>query len=116
MWPLLVVAFDPEIEIVLQLLDRGIKLLAEGDAVELVKDGLVEALSDTIRLRALRLGPRMVDILDREIKLVVVMLGIAEYSVPRSVNTRESLTSFSSKKGTTRSFKRSAAVMAVLRS
>src|SRR5271166_253567 len=77
MRPLLVVAIDPEIEIVLQVRDRGIELLAEGDAVELIEDGLVEALSDAIRLRALRLGPRMVDVLDGEIKLVFVMLGIA---------------------------------------
>ena len=76
MRPLLVVGFDPGVEVVLQARDRGIGLLAEGDAVELIEDGLVEALSDAIRLRALRLGPRMVDVLDREIKLVVVMLGI----------------------------------------
>ena len=77
MRPLLVVAFDPKIKIVLQLLDRCIELFSEGDAVELVEDCLVEALSDAVRLRALRLGPVMIDVLDRKIKLVVVMLWIA---------------------------------------
>src|SRR3984893_1239627 len=37
--------------------------------------------------------------------------GLPQYSVPRSVRIRESFTSLSSKKGTTRSFKRSAAVI-----
>ena len=65
MGPLLVVAFDPEIKIVLQLLDRRIELFSEGDA-ELVEDCLVEALSDAVRLRALRLGPGMINVLDRK--------------------------------------------------
>ena len=77
MGPLVIVGFDPEIEIVLQVRDRGIELLAEGDAVELIEDCLVETLSDAVRLRALRLGPGMIDVLDRKIKLVFVMLGIA---------------------------------------
>ena len=37
----------------------------------------MEALSNAIRLRTLRLGSRMINILHREIKLVFVMLGIA---------------------------------------
>ena len=37
----------------------------------------MEALTDAIRLRALRLGPRMIDILHRKIELLFVMLGIA---------------------------------------
>src|SRR6516165_11579690 len=48
MWPLVIVGFDPEIEIVLQVRDRGIELLAEGDAVKLIEDCLVEALADSI--------------------------------------------------------------------
>src|SRR3984893_1445364 len=77
MWPFLVVAIDPFIKIGLQGLDRSVELLAERDTVELVEDGLVKALDNAIRLWALRLGPRMVNVFHREIKLVVVMLGIA---------------------------------------
>jgi hypothetical protein len=43
-----------------QLVDRTIHLLAEGDMIELVEYGLVEALADTIGLRALGFGARMI--------------------------------------------------------
>ena len=39
-----------KIEVDLQILDRGVDLLAEGDAVELVEHGLVEALDDAVGL------------------------------------------------------------------
>src|SRR3984893_5650685 len=66
MWPFLVVAPDPFIKIGLQGLDRSVELLAERDTVELVEDGLVKALDNAIRLWALRLGPRMVNVFHRE--------------------------------------------------
>ena len=53
MWPLLIVVVDPQIKIGLQLVDRTIHLFTEGDTVELVKHGLVKALTDAVRLRAL---------------------------------------------------------------
>src|SRR6202045_4267031 len=77
MWPFLVVAPDPFNQDRLQGLDRSVELLAERDTIELVEDGLVKALDNAICLWALRLGPRMVNVFHREIKLVVVMLGIA---------------------------------------
>src|SRR6266568_1530696 len=46
MWPRLIVFAKPQIKIDLQLVDRTIHLFAEGDAVELVEHGLVEALAD----------------------------------------------------------------------
>jgi hypothetical protein len=48
-----------------------------GDAVELVQHGFVEAFADAIGLRALSLGARVVDVLDREIELVLVPLWVA---------------------------------------
>src|SRR5262245_37646254 len=39
--------------------------------------GLVEAFTDAVRLRALGLGARVIDVLDREIELVLVPFGIA---------------------------------------
>ena len=62
--PFLIVALDPIIEIALQLADRAVDFLAEGDAVELVEHGLVEPLDDAsiryvIRRRlAVRLFPK----------------------------------------------------------
>ena len=51
--------------------------MRKGDAVKFVERGLVEAFTDTIGLRALGLGARVIDVLDREIQLVLVPLGIA---------------------------------------
>ena len=48
MGPRLIVFHDPGIQIGLQLVDRTIHLLAEGDAVELVEYRFVEALADAL--------------------------------------------------------------------
>jgi hypothetical protein len=63
--------------LILQLLDAIVELLAEGHAVELVQDGLVEALTDAVGLRALCLCPTVIDILDRQVELVLVAFGVA---------------------------------------
>ena len=46
MRPFLAVVPDPIIEVGLQAVDRRAELLAEGDAIELVKHGFVETLDD----------------------------------------------------------------------
>jgi hypothetical protein len=48
MGPLLVVLDQPAIQIGLQLVDRAVDLLAERDAVELVKQRAMKALADPI--------------------------------------------------------------------
>src|ERR1700722_18182894 len=65
MRPFLIVALDPAIKIDLEIGDRAVDLLAKGDTIELIEHRLVEPLDDAIRLRALGLGVRMVDILER---------------------------------------------------
>jgi Major intrinsic protein len=65
MWPRLVV-------IGLQLVDEMIYLFAERDPAELVEHCLVEALADTVRLRALALGGRVIDVLNREGEFILV--------------------------------------------
>src|SRR5262249_23826463 len=77
MWPCLIVFFDPRVQIRLQLVGRTIDLFAERNTIELVEHGLVQAFTDAIRLRALGLGARVIDVLDREIKLVLVPFGVA---------------------------------------
>ena len=57
-----IIFLHPPIQVGLQLLDGTIELLAEGHAVELIQDGLVEALTDAVGLRALGLRPRVVDV------------------------------------------------------
>src|SRR5208337_3646807 len=44
----------PDVEVGLQVVDRRVELLAEGDAIELVKHGFVETLLSGMRLVALR--------------------------------------------------------------
>ena len=39
--------------------------------------GFVEALDDAVGLRALGLGLAMVDVLDRQVELILVALGVA---------------------------------------
>jgi hypothetical protein len=46
--PFLAVVPDPIIEVGLQAVDRRAELLAEGDAIELVKHGFVETLDDAV--------------------------------------------------------------------
>src|ERR1700746_637728 len=53
---LLVVLEEPGVKVGLQLVDRLVDLLAEGDPVEFVEDGAMEALANTIGLRAFGLG------------------------------------------------------------
>jgi hypothetical protein len=53
MWPRLIIFPDPGIQIGLQLADRTIHLIAEGDTVELVEHSLVEAFANSIGLRLL---------------------------------------------------------------
>ena len=77
MRPRLIVFRDPAIQIGLQLVDRTIHLLSEGDTVELVEHSLVEAFADAVGLRALGFRARMIDILDREVEFVFVSLRVA---------------------------------------
>ena len=86
--PFLVVILDPIIEIALQLADRAVDFLAEGDAVELVERGLVEALTNSMRLRALGFGARVIDILDCEVELILMPLWIAAIFASRGRSVR----------------------------
>src|SRR5580700_7067045 len=77
MGPRLIVLVNPDIEIGLQLVDETIHLFAERDTVKLIEHGLVEALADTVGLRALGLSARVIDVLDREVEFVLLPLWIA---------------------------------------
>ena len=48
MGPFLIVALNPAIKIGLKVLDRGVDLLAKGDAIEFVEGRLVKALSNSV--------------------------------------------------------------------
>jgi hypothetical protein len=55
-----------------------IDLLAERHPIEFVEHGAMEALADAVGLRALRLGTSVVDVLDREIELVLRSYSLAK--------------------------------------
>ena len=69
---LLIVDEHPFIKVGLQDVRRVVELLSERDPVELIQQRLVEALANTVGLRALHLGAGVVDVLDSEIQLIFV--------------------------------------------
>src|SRR5207237_10802204 len=77
-WATIIVFDQPGVEVGLQLVNGVIDLLAERDPVELVQDSAMEALADSVRLWALGLGAAVIEVLDREIELVIVALGAAK--------------------------------------
>ena len=60
----IVVLDQPSVEIGLQLVDRVIDLLAERDPIKLVQDSAMEALADSIRLRAFSFGSAVINVFD----------------------------------------------------
>src|SRR5262245_42005430 len=91
---------QPGIEISLQLADAAVDLLAERDTIELIQYSAMEALTDSVRLRALGLGAAVVDVLDGEVDSYS-WLSLPQNSVPRSVSTRHRRMPCSSQNGTT---------------
>jgi transposase-like protein len=71
-----VVELEPLIQIGLQLFDRFVELLAKRHSIELVEHRFVKPLADPIGLRTLRLGARVIDVLQGQVQLVLVMLRI----------------------------------------
>ena len=86
----------------LQLIDRRVDLHAEGDAIDFVEHGFVEALDDAVGLRTPGLGSGVIDALDGEIELIHAA-RITTIFGSRSVSTRCSGMPCSSWKGITRS-------------
>src|SRR5262249_48688631 len=88
--PQMVVLDQPGIEISLQLVDAAVDLLAERDTIELIQYSAMEALTDSVRLRALGLGAAVIYVLDGEVELVF-WLSLPQNSVPRSVRVSDIL-------------------------
>ena len=85
----MVVFGDPSIKVGLQLVDGVIDLFTERHPIELIQDGAMEALADSIGLRALGLGAAVIDVLDREVELIVVAFTAAEFGAPVSQHPRQ---------------------------
>jgi hypothetical protein len=76
----------------------------------------MEALADAVGLWVPDLGPTVVDILDRQVQLVLVMLTLAAIFRTAIREHAQQRTFCSSKNGSTRSLSISAATRAFLRS
>src|SRR5262249_17926153 len=64
-------------------------LLAERDAIELIQYSAMEALTDSIGLRALGLGAAVINVLDREVELVFMALGPAKLGAAIGQHARQ---------------------------
>ena len=73
----IIVAIEPNVQIFLQALQVEVDLFPEGDLIELLQNGLVKSFTDTIGLWASRFRLRVVDVLDRQVELILVMFSIA---------------------------------------
>ena len=70
MSPCAVVAIHVLIQIQLQGLQVRVDLFPESDPVEFIQNGLMNPLTDPVRLWALRLGLRMLDLIELQIELI----------------------------------------------
>src|SRR5262245_41924015 len=77
MWSRLIVLCNPGIKIGLQLGNGAVKLLAEGNAIKLVQQRLVETFANAVRLRPPCLRARVIDVLNSKIELVLVVVRLA---------------------------------------
>jgi hypothetical protein len=73
----LVVLAQPGVEVALQLFETATDFALKGDPLELVEHGLVKTLDDAVGLWALHLGAGVIDVLYRQVELVLVALGSA---------------------------------------
>ena len=89
MGPLLVVFGDPSIKVGLQLVDRAVDLFTERHPVKLIQDGAMEALANSIGLRAFGFGSAVINVFDGEVELVFMALGPAKLGAAIGQHTRQ---------------------------
>ena len=70
-----VVVLQPRIQIMLQCIDAVVEAFAECHLVKLLQDGFVEPLADAVRLRRFHLGLGVVNVVDRQEKQKIMLVG-----------------------------------------
>ena len=70
---LVVVVGDPLVEVRLKRIECLVDLLSEGNSVELILHGTVQSFTDAIALWMADLGLTVIDVLELQIKLVLVV-------------------------------------------
>lgn len=74
MGALIIVMIDPGVQVGLPLIEGCVDHLSEGYLIELLFDRSVEPLADAVGLGTVGLGPRMVDIINGQVQLIIVPL------------------------------------------
>ena len=77
MCSILVLVANPAIQIGLQFLQRGVRLAPEGHPVKLIQNCFVEAFADAVCLRVKRLGFGVLNVIERQVELVIMRLWLA---------------------------------------
>ena len=75
MGPVLIVQFQPAVQVDLELIERSVDLLSKCDSIEFIEHGLVKTFTDTVGLGTLGLGARVIDIFHRQVQLVLMTVG-----------------------------------------
>ena len=68
---------DPFVKIRLQLIKGCVDFLSERDLIKLGQNRFIKALDDTVGLRVPRLGPCVINVVKRQIELIVVLLWLS---------------------------------------
>ncbi len=77
-----IIKIEPCVEIGLQLLQTCVDLASKRAGVELVLNRLVQALADTVGLRALGFGSSVLNVLQVQVQRVLVVLAVAAVLAP----------------------------------
>jgi hypothetical protein len=73
----IIVVVEPVVQIGLQFFECAVNFSTQRRLVKHLQDGLVESLTDPVRLRMPCLGSGVLDFIDGQVKLVVMLLDLA---------------------------------------
>ena len=72
-----VVMLHPSVNVRLEFIQSLIHLFAKSNLVELIENGFMKAFADAVRLRRFHFCLRVVNVFNRQVELIFVMLPIA---------------------------------------
>ena len=75
MGSLIIVVTEPFVQILLQIIHVLVELFPECNLIKLLQDRLVEPLADAVCLRRFDLGPGVINVVQRQVKLVIMTAG-----------------------------------------
>jgi len=69
---------QPSVKIGWPFIERQVERLAKRDLIKLLQDGFMKAFADAVRLRMLRLGLGVLDVIERQVKRIIMRLGLTK--------------------------------------